>query len=60
MVAELIKGGKMKEQPRVFKSMEAFKQLYFPKEYEEERLAAMSPSERAKHDANESLRKIIR
>jgi len=48
----------MKGRPRVFKSMEAFKQFYFPKEYERERLAAMSPSERAKHDANESLQKI--
>ena len=50
----------MKGRPRVFKSMKTFKQFYFPEEYEEERLAAMSPSERAKHDANESLRKIRR
>jgi len=45
---------------KLFRSMKTFKQFYFPEEYERERLAAMSPSERAKHDANESLRKIIR
>ena len=52
------KGGTMRERPRVFRSMGAFRRFYFPKAYERERLATMSPSERAKHDANESLQKI--
>ena len=49
----------MKNEKKVFRSMEQYKKYYFPKTFEKERKAKLSPSERGKEEAKEDFKKIM-